>query len=105
MGAEREGLPQLIRGLGRSQGQHRHGAAEPLGDLDGLLHRAFLVRADREPGHPGVHLLAVRGDHDAAADLGNPFHAHGDLHRRQLRIRALSGSNRGVAPATATVTG
>ncbi len=38
-----------VGGLGRPERQHRDRAASPLGDLHGLLDRALLVRADREP--------------------------------------------------------
>ena len=37
-----------------------------------------------EPGHPGVHVLPVRGDHDPAADLRHPLDADADLHPGQL---------------------
>src|SRR6202035_37690 len=77
----------------------------PSGDLDRLLDGAFLVRADGEPGEPGVHFLLVRGQHDLAADHGNALDAGADLHTAQLRTRLFSGSNSGVDPATATVTG
>src|ERR1022692_1578701 len=78
---------------------------EPPGDLDGFLDRALLVRADREPGHPGVDVLPVRRDDDLAADHRDPLDADQDFHAGQLLIRAFSGSNSGVEPATATVTG
>ena len=79
-GAEREGAAELLdRRLG-SQGQHGHRAARPLGDLHRLLDRAFLVRADGEPGHPGVDLLPVRGHRDLAAHGGDALDADENLH-------------------------
>ena len=81
-GAEREGVPELVDRVGGAEGQHRHRAAEALGELHRLFYRALLVRADREPGHPGVDLLPVRGHRDLAADGGDPFDADEYLHRR-----------------------
>ena len=82
-------------------------AALRLDDPDGLLDRALLVRADREAEEPGVDRLPVGGQDDPAAGRGHALDADEDVHRRvdQLRIRLFSGSNSGVAPATATVTG
>ena len=80
-------------------------AAEPLGQLDGLLHRALLVRADGEARGAGVDFLPVGGHQHLPADGGHPLDADQDVHPGQHRIRSLAGSNSGVAPATATVTG
>ena len=105
LGAERQHVAELLGRLGRAEGEHRHVAAVPLDDLHGLLDRALLVRADREPGHPGVHLLPVGGEHDLAADHGDALDADHDVHRRSAPDPSFSGSNSGVEPATATVTG
>jgi hypothetical protein len=79
--AQGQRVPELVdRGLG-AQGQHRHRAAEPFGDLDRLLDRALLVRADREPGRPGVDLLPVRGDRDLAAHRRDALDADENFHR------------------------
>src|SRR5262249_32300072 len=90
--------------LGRAEREHRDAAALALDDLHGLLDRALLVRAHREPGHPGVDVLPVGGDHHLAADHRDPLDADSDLHGQHL-IRSLAGPNSGVAPATARVTG
>jgi hypothetical protein len=81
-GAERESAAELLDRRLWSQGQHRDGAARPLGDLHRLLDRAFLVRADGEPGHPGVDVLAVRGHRDLAAHGRDALDADEYLHDR-----------------------
>src|ERR1019366_10761628 len=103
--AERQHVPYLVGRPGRAEGEHGDGATEPFGDLDRLFDRAFLVRADGEAGQPGVHVLPVRGHGDLAADHRHPLDADQDVHAGQLRARWFSGSNSGVAPTTATVTG
>ena len=45
------------------------------------------------------------GHHDLATDHRDALDADQDLHRGQLLTRSFSGSNSGVEPATATVTG
>ena len=78
--AQRQRAAQLLDRRLRAQGQHRDRAAQPLGDLHRLLDRALLVRADREPGHPGVDLLPVRGHRDLAAYGGDALDADEYLH-------------------------
>src|SRR6202042_1145217 len=63
-----------------AEGEHGDAAALALGELDGLLHGALLVRADGEAGHPGVDVLAVGGHDDPAADLRAALDADSDLH-------------------------
>ena len=103
--AEGEHVPQLAGGLRRPEREHGHRAAQQFGQPDGLLDRAFLVRADGEARGPDVYFLPVGGQLDLAADRGHPLDADQDVHPGQDLIRSSAGSNSGVAPATATVTG
>ena len=105
--ADRHGVAQLLLGGRRAQRQHGRRPTLRLDDPDGFLDRALLVRADREAEVAGVDRLPVGRQDDPAAGRGDALDADEDLHATsaQLRIRALSGSNNGVAPATATVTG
>ena len=48
MGADAGGIPQLLLGLGRPEGEHGHLAAVAFGDLHGFFQRTLLVRAGRE---------------------------------------------------------
>src|SRR5699024_11193282 len=58
-------------------------------DLDRQLDRAFLVRADRVPDVPGVHLLPVLGQQDLAGCLRDPLDAY-----QYIRHLTTSGSAR-----------
>ena len=98
-------VAQLVGGLGRAEGHDDGLAAVRLDEPDRLLDRALLVRADDEAEVRGVDAPAVGGQVDPAAGGGHALDEGEDAHRPQLRIRSLSGSNSGVAPATATVTG
>ena len=103
--SDRHRVAQLLGRVGRSEREHRHDAALELHDPDGLLDGAFLVRADREPEQARVDLLGVRRHGDLAADHRDALDADEDVHAGQLLTRSLSGSNSGVDPTTATVTG
>src|SRR4029079_4889278 len=85
-----------------TEGQDGGRAALFLDDPNGLLDPALLVRADRVAEELRIDRLAVRGQHDPAARLRHALDADQDVHDR---MRVLSGSNSGVEPATATVTG
>ena len=75
----------------------------PLADEpDGLLRGALPVGADGEPEVLRVDDLFVRGQADPAPGRRHPLDADEHVH---ARILAFSGSNGGVLPATATVTG
>src|SRR5262249_23044038 len=63
---------------------------------------ALLVRADGEAEVPRLDRLLVGREHDAAAGDRHALDADQDPH---ARTRAFSGSNSGVEPARATVTG
>ena len=90
----------------------RHRESEPAAVLLGQPHRlldaALLVGADREAEVAGLELLLVRGQHHLAAGQRHALDADEDVHvstGSAARTRSLSGSNSGVEPATATVTG
>ena len=100
--ADRQRVAQLLLGLRGAEREHGRAAAVGLGDADGLLDPALLVRTDREAEVAGLDRALVRGEDDLAAGDRHPLDADEDVHDR---IRALSGSKSGVEPATATVTG
>ena len=102
--ADRHRLAQLVGRLLGSEGQDRARAAVGLDDPDGLLDRAFLVRADREAQVAGIDRLLVGGQRDLPGRRRDALDADEDVHR-QARTRAFSGSNSGVEPTTSTVTG
>src|SRR5438093_1671591 len=83
--ADRHRVPELLLGLGRSERQHRRGAALLLHDPYCLLDAALLVRADRVAEEARVDRLAVGREHDPAAGLGHALDAHEDVHRRVVR--------------------
>ena len=96
---ERQRRAQLLRRLGGPQRQHRGLAAGRVGDADGELDGALLVRADRVTGHAPVDSLAVGRQHDLAGRVGHALDADEHPHRiAHQRIRSLAGSNseRGV---------
>jgi hypothetical protein len=93
---EDQRVPELLDRDLRAQGQYRHRAAQSFGDLHRLLDRALLVRADREPGRPGVDLLPVRGHRDLAA-----YGGAGDfLFYRAVRCRARARPQRSASRVT-----
>ncbi len=104
--ADRERIAQLVGGLGRPERQHDRLSAVRIDQPDGLLDSAFLVRTDDEAEVARVDRPGVIGEDDPASGGRNALDEDEDAHAcGQLRIRSLSGSNSGVAPATATVTG
>ena len=108
--ADRDGVAQLLVGLGRADGQHGARPAVLLDEADRLLDRALLVRAGREAevlrvdaaGRPAVSVMRApgAGTRLTQARTRRPSGIGG-----QRFIRASSGSNSGVLPATATRTG
>ena len=103
--AHRERIPQLLVRLRPADREHGDRTAVLSDDPDGLLDRALLVWADRETEVPCVDRLAVIGQRDRRTGARNSFDADQYLHGDQLFIRVSSGSNRGVRPLRATVTG
>ena len=71
-------------------------------ESDRLLDGALLVRAGGEGEMTGVDRLSIIGEDDAGTRGGDPLDAD---ERPHPFIRASSGSNKGVEPATATFTG
>ena len=69
---------QLLDGLGRTHGQHRHRAARRLGDLRRELDRALLVRADGEAHVPRVDGQPVVGQQHLAGHVRHPLDADQD---------------------------
>ena len=102
VGADRHAVAQLLLRLRRAERQHDRLAAVRLDEAHGLLHRALLVRADREAEVLRVDRLLVRRQHHAAAGERHPLHADEQPHER---ILSFSGSKIGVEPTTSTVTG
>ena len=102
VGAHRHRIAKLFFGLRRAEGHHDHGAAVLLLDPDRLLDGTLLVRAGRERQMSSVDRLSIIGEDDAGTGSGDPLDADEGPHPF---IRASSGSNSGVEPATATFTG
>ena len=100
--AHRHGIAKLFLGLRRAEGHHDHGPAVLLLDTDRLLDGALLVRAGRERQVSSVDRLSIVGEDDAGTRSRDPLDADEGPHPF---IRASSGSNSGVEPATATFTG
>ena len=101
--ADRHRLAQLVDRLLRAERQDRARPAVRLDDPDRLLDRALLVRADGEAEVARVDRLLVGGQGDLAGRRRDPLDADQDPH--QALTRVFSGSNSGVDPTTATVTG
>ena len=95
-------VTQLLDGFRRPEREHHRVTAVGLDDPHRLLDAALLVRAHREPEMARVDRARVFGEHDPPSGDRHPFDAGEDP---QARIRVFSGSNSGVAPATATETG
>src|SRR5206468_6348710 len=93
---------RLLRHGCRPEREHRRRAAVPLDDPERLLHRALLVRRDREAEEARIDRLRVGRERDACSRLRDALDADEDV---QLRTRVFSGSNSDRLPFTATVTG
>ena len=101
---ERHRVAKLLQRFGGAQGEDDRLAAVLLDKAHGLLDGAFLVGADG-----GAQVFRIDGpgiprQGDPAGHRRDALDADEDLHR-QARIRSLSGSNNGLEPTTATVTG
>src|ERR1700682_839644 len=100
--AQRHRIAQLLERFGRAQRDHHRVPAARFDDPHRLLDAALLVRAHREAKMSRVDSARVLGQHDPASRDRHPLDRDQNSH---ARIREFSGSNSGVAPATATVTG
>ena len=97
-------VAQLLFGLGRSQCEDGDLAVVLLGDLNGLLDRAFLMGTGGEPEMGRVDGITVGGHVDSGSRSWNPLDADEYPHGgRYDFIRVSSASN--TAPVEATVTG
>src|SRR5450759_524178 len=100
--AERHRVAQLLDRLRRTERDHHRVTAIGLDEPDSLLDAALLVRAHRETEVARVDRPRVVCEYDAAAGDRHSLDRRENPHER---MRKFSGSNSGVAPATATVTG
>src|SRR4029077_5014300 len=100
--ADRHSVTELLDGLRRAERQHNRPAAIAFDQPDRLFDPALFVGADREAEVAGLEGHRVRGKHHLAAGERHALDANKNLHDR---MRVFSGSNRGVEPTTATVTG
>ena len=84
-------VAQLLGGRLGTEREHHDGvvvAVEPLGDLGGFLHSAFLMRAGGEAQVCRVDLLAVSGHVDARPHGGHPLDADQDAHAAASGLHA-----------------
>src|SRR5699024_5760003 len=80
MRTHRDRIPQLLRSILRSRGEHGDAAAVFADDPNRFLHGALLVRADREPEVTRVDIGAVLGQYDLRTGGRDSFHTDRDFH-------------------------
>ena len=80
------------------------GAAAGLGQADGFLDGALLVRADRERQEAVVDRAAVAGQRHPAAGGRDALHADQDVHAR-VPVTSAGMPGGGTAPTARTVAG
>src|SRR5260370_2883223 len=100
--AKGHSVANLLDRLRWAQCEHDRLAAVRLDQPDRLLDPTFLMRADRETEMAGFQGHRVRGEHHLPAGERHALDADQDSHDL---VRRLSGTQRRVEPAAATVTG
>ncbi len=97
-------VAELLDGFCGPQRQDHRLAAVRLDQPHSLFDAALLVRADGESQVARLEGLRITGEHHPPSGQRHSLNADQDT-KTHDRIRRFSGSNTGVGPATATVTG